>query len=313
MQAVIDLGSNTFNLLIGDAKQGSAGIVLSLEQPVGLGRGGIQNNLITPEAEERAMRVLAGFEQYLLAHHVSRVLAMATSAIRNAENGPAFIQKIKERFGYAIQTISGELEAGLIFEGAKRAFPNSHETFLVMDIGGGSVEFILGKGETVLWKRSYELGAIRLQEKFAPSNPMQADEIFQINKWIDTMLSAGEDSLYAQLEMHKPITLAGTAGSFESLKDVLEKDFGQKSLHKSEHSRSFGLNHWSLFLNRVVFASLEERQQLANLVDFRRELIGVAGLLIDRLIQKSETDRIICLDFALKEGVFFSLMPDFQG
>lgn len=310
MQAVIDLGSNTFNLLIGDANRGAEGILVNIEQPVGLGRGGIQNNLLLKDAEERALAVLSGFHKRLQEHGVTEIKAMATSAIRNATNGPEFARKIRSQFGISIQTLSGEEEAALIFEGALQALPALDVPFLVMDIGGGSVEFIIGKGTVILWKRSYEVGAIRLHERFKPSNPIEKDEELAIKNYLLDVLGAGEDSLLEAINRFKPTYLAGTAGSFESVHKVLSGDLGILPVELGKHFQLYSWDQWKVFKQEVVYQALAHREQLKNLIDFRRELIVVAGILIDFVQEKSETKHLFCLDFALKEGVFFKLRKD---
>ena len=163
--AVIDLGTNTFHLLITETGDTIVpGNICKETIPVKLGEGGINQRLINPEAFQRGIRAIERFAELISLHQVSDIKAMATAAIRSASNGHDFISAIKDRTGIEVEVIDGDKEAGLIYAGVREAVHLSAETSLIMDIGGGSVEFILCNAEKVFWKKSYPMGAAKMMD-----------------------------------------------------------------------------------------------------------------------------------------------------
>lgn len=301
MKAVIDLGTNTFNLLIGDTKLKNNGILVSIEEPVMLGKGGIQNNLITQEAFQRAFGVLEKFKTILNQYQINSISAFATSAIRNAKNGVDFIQQVDEKFQIKIESISGALEAEYIYKGVINSFDFQNQRFLIMDIGGGSVEFIIGDAYQIFWKQSFEIGAIRLHEKFKKHDPILLTEIIEIEHYLIENLH----SLFLALTKFKVQGLIGSAGSFESMRQIVEGDFQSNCLELSPFAKEVNETDLYLFLKLIIESDLMEREQLKNLVEFRKEYIVVASVLIQFILKETQIKRMICSDFALKEGVFF--------
>ncbi len=298
MKAVIDLGTNTFNLLIGDKEKR---ILESIEEPVMLGKGGIQNNTITPEAFERAFVVLNKFRVILNKYPVESIMAFATSAIRNAENGKDFVQLVNDKFQIKIQTISGDLEAEYIYFGVRNSFDFQNHTFLIMDIGGGSVEFIIGNDEQQFWKQSFEIGAIRLHERFKKHDPILPEEINEINLYLNEKLAP----LLNELKKYKIEGLIGSAGSFESMWQIIEGDFSSECKALSPNAKEVKEHDLMKFLEMIIHSNITSRKGLKNLVEFRQEYIVVACVLIDFVIKQTQIKRLICSDYALKEGVYF--------
>ena len=162
MKAIIDLGTNTFHLLIAEVRNGLINEYFKLQIPVKLGKGGIGDNLITEDAFKRGLTALSEFRKYIDQFEIKEVHAFATSAVRSAKNGDEFIFKAKKYYQIEINAICGDDEAALIYEGVKHSFNLPEENILVMDIGGGSVEFIIGQKEDIFWKHSFNIGAARL-------------------------------------------------------------------------------------------------------------------------------------------------------
>jgi exopolyphosphatase/guanosine-5'-triphosphate,3'-diphosphate pyrophosphatase len=232
MKAVIDLGSNTFNLLIADVKNNQLNIAVNLEFPVKIGKDGLVNNIITESAMQRAMTALSQFKSYIDKFEIVEIKALATSAIRNASNGYELIQKVKHLFDIDIAIISGIIEAEYIYTGAKNSYKLPLDEVLVMDIGGGSVEFIIGRSENILWKHSFDIGAVRLFEMFKPKSPLLDSDILKLKKFILSEISP----LITALKNYPLSTLIGTAGTFETLVDIVIKDLNRCNLGSSRHS-----------------------------------------------------------------------------
>ncbi|RZK66642.1 MAG: hypothetical protein EOO85_26565, partial [Pedobacter sp.] len=194
--AVMDLGTNTFHLIIAEVtgisdatgfpnvadsanSANSTGkeprILFKTNLPVKLGEGKINENLIIPEAFERGIKALQEFKKEIDKHGVGIVKAIATSALRSANNGQEFVAAAKEKAGIDISIIDGDQEAIYIYEGVK-ATGLIDSTSLIMDIGGGSTEFILCDAEGIVWKKSYNIGAARLQQAYFQSDPISRED-----------------------------------------------------------------------------------------------------------------------------------------
>jgi exopolyphosphatase/guanosine-5'-triphosphate,3'-diphosphate pyrophosphatase len=305
-KAVLDLGTNTFHLLIASVEAGAVKEVYQEQIAVKIGAGGIHQGIIRPEAYNRGMNALAQFHEIILKHAVETVVATGTSAIRNAKNGAQFLQEAKEKFGFQVQQISGEKEAELIYLGVSKSFPFPEQAVLVMDIGGGSVEFIIGKKDQILWKQSFEIGAARLLQKFAPSNPISPSEILNIESYLEEVLEPLKAALGQTEIKGEPLDiLVGSAGSFETLLDVLRLD-----LHKNYNSQT-PFAHWvsqencNLFYQFIIGSSTLERQQMKGLLDFRVDMIVVATVLMRYVQLRFGLNQLCASNYALKEGLLF--------
>ena len=302
LKAIIDLGTNTFHLVIAEVRQNQICEFYKLQVPVKLGRGGINEGRITDEAFQRGITTLKEFKKYIDQFEVKEVMAFATSAIRNASNGNEFVATVEQLCNIKISTISGEQEADYIYRGAFHSFKFPEMPVLVMDIGGDSVEFIIGKREQILWKQSFEIGAARLLDMFHTNNPISTDEIASLHQYFHEQLKP----LHQIIKQFKPTVLVGTAGSFETLVDVVIKDLAVIPLSLSKHAYEIRREDFDVFVEIMKTSTLEQRKRLKGMVDFRVEMITVAALLMDFIIQQFGVKRIICSDFALKEGVLYS-------
>lgn len=303
MKAVIDLGTNTFNLLVAAVDDHGFKEIFSKELPVKIGSGGINQGYITPEAFERGLRALQYFSEIISKYPVQSIVATGTSAIRNASNGHEFLQLVKEKFGFTISKISGETEAMCIFKGASMAFDFPDENILVMDIGGGSVEFILGRQNQILWKQSFEIGAARLLALYGSCNPIQTHIQDDMQQYLLKQLIP----LWQYIDNldQKPHKLIGTAGTFETLVEVLESDLKQPLKALSLNAKEVTKAQLSQYFDVMVPSNETQRLSLKGLVDFRVEMIVPASILLKVVWEKLRFDSLVCSNYALKEGLLY--------
>ncbi len=306
MKAVLDLGTNTFHLLIAEQNGATISEIFQKQIPVKIGAGGINQGFITPEAYLRGINALGEFYQIIQQYPVKTIVATGTSAIRNAKNGTEFLEEIAQKFGFKVQSISGEIEASLIYKGVSLSFPFPNEPVLVMDIGGGSVEFIIGLGEEILWKQSFEIGAARLLDKFKPSNPISEAEITALDNYLEEVLQPLTTVLETYKIAGKPIqTLIGSAGSFETLLDVLKLDLNKKTTPISPFAKQVSLVDTDLFYQFIIGSNQSQREQMKGLLNFRVDMIVVATLLMRFAQNKFAIQKLIASHYALKEGLLF--------
>lgn len=304
---ILDLGTNTFNLIIVDAHLNSQfTILLDKKIAVKLGSGGINSGVIVKDAYSRAMNAIKQYRQVLNQFEVEKVAAYATSAIRSAQNGETLIMEIREKYGIHPQIISGELEAELIYHGVKLALPfKSGKPILIMDIGGGSVEFIISDSENILWKGSYKIGVARLLEKIKPSNPISD---LQVSK-IEDLLFSELDSLFKAIDKYKPEALIGSSGSFDTFIDLLYP--GDKpGSGTAQASTEIGIEDFQVLYNTLINSSLEERRAMPGMPDFRAEMIVLAIIEVQYIIKRANIQRIFQSAYALKEGAIHLMIQD---
>lgn len=302
--AVIDLGTNTFHLIIADLAKGGA-VIYKTTVPVKLGEGRINENLIIPEAFERGLQALEAFAATIKTHEVDVVKATATSAVRSAANGEDFVHAAKERADIEINVIDGDVEAALIYKGVQ-ATGLIDTTSLVMDIGGGSTEFIICNPQEVLWKRSYDIGAARLMQEYFKSDPISAAEIDAISRHVE----ASTTELIAKCKVYKPAKLIGSAGAFESFAGML---MIQKN--KPAKDISSGVIDYDQYLQlsgRLIASTHEQRMQMDALPPVRVDMIVIAALLLNSVLEQTGIKVLNLSTNDLKMGVLAQLQEDYN-
>ncbi len=296
--AVIDLGTNTFNLLIKETETGET--FYNDKIPVKLGEGGISNNQIAEAPFQRGIDALKAHAQTIKEVGADKVVAFATSAIRTADNGQAFVGEVKKQTNITVNVIDGDQEAYFIYVGVKQCLEMGNTTSLIMDIGGGSTEFIIyNKGNDVLWKRSYMLGVSRLRENFTPNDPIIESDIEKLNTHFEKELV----DLAEAIKTHQPEVLIGSSGSFETLADMIQHRIGKPVDIKSIKELDFDITEINK-LHKVLLAStLVERLQMDGLIPMRADTIAISSLQIQYILNTFGIEKMKMSAYALKEGV----------
>src|SRR5688572_9664140 len=171
--AAIDIGTNSLHMIVVRVRPDLSFEVIDREKEmVRLGAGGLDGRALTPEAMQAALQVLSKFRRLAESHSVDQIVAVATSAVREAENGGEFLKTIVDQTGIRPRVISGTEEARLIHMAAAYGIGAPGEILVAVDIGGGSVEITRGSGPEIEIGRSFKLGVIRLTERFVKSDPI---------------------------------------------------------------------------------------------------------------------------------------------
>jgi exopolyphosphatase/guanosine-5'-triphosphate,3'-diphosphate pyrophosphatase len=305
--ALIDLGTNTFHLLIVELSNTPGEkplVLLRTKAGVRLGEGGISQGIISPEAYARALHTLAGFKEEIELHEVEEVRATATSAMRVTKNGPDLVRDIFEQTGIRVDVIPGEREAELICQGVRQAVDLGTEPHLIMDIGGGSVEFIIANQATIFWKRSFEIGAQRLLDKFFPdpSSVFPAAAVEAEQQYLGTVL----EPLIEALRQYKPVSLVGASGSFDSLADM---QLGQLRTDSQQPPHTeLALSSFQASYHHLLSGNHEQRLAIPGILPMRADMLVVAAVLIDYVLGVSGITRIQTSAYALKEGLLAEML-----
>lgn len=302
--AVLDLGTNTFNLLVADTTPISFKQIYLERYPVKLGAGGIHLGHITQEACTRALKAMEHYKEIIDNFNPNRVMAYGTSALRSAGNGRELIQQIHSNTGIEIHIISGEREAELIFKGITAAIA-PQRTYLVMDIGGGSVEFILAENKNQIWSQSFPLGIARLLELFKPDDPITSRDETVIQEYLDKMLAP----LWEITGKHQPEILVGASGTFDSLYSMAVKS-GMISGDEEAAAVEIPPDVFAGLFSKLIHSTLDERLHFPGLVSYRADMIVVAAIFVNFVHSRLNIKKIFRTGYALKEGVIMELVND---
>lgn len=296
--AIIDLGTNTCNLLIAEFEHTNYRILYQGKEVVKLGKNGIDKNQLTPDGLERAILAIRKHQERINNYYVSKVLIIATSAIREATNKDWFQEEIQKNTGLELQIISGEKEAELIFKGVKLAFGKIEDHSIILDIGGGSNEFILTNAGQPIWKESFPLGMARIIEQIPPSDPITPDEIRQINYWFESRL----ETLWKRLQNLSIGMLIGCSGAFDTLADLIDQtDSGTKTRIRQE----VAINDFYIIYEKLIASTTAGRMKMKGMESIRIEMIVPSVIFIKMVIERLKIQKIYQTDFALREGVLY--------
>ncbi len=299
--AVIDLGSNTFHLLIVDVDSfGMWQTILKDRRYVKLASGGI--DFIDDAAIGRAISVMVEFSERIQGMDVLHTIALGTAALREARNGLDVVERIQTASGIPIELIDGHQEAYYIWKGITSSLPGLYRPCLIMDIGGGSVEFIFYENSSIHYTASYKIGVAVLYRTYHLSDPIHQDEIESIERRLEYEL-AGLIELLRQTDGY---FLIGASGSFEVIQDVLPK------INASTHWSELDMTSLLPYLDEVIRLSLAERRLRPEIPVERLDYIIVAYVLIRFLVRRAPPEKLFYCDFALKEGAIVEKIEKFR-
>lgn len=305
-KAIIDLGTNTFQLLIVEQDGINYKTIHQESYAAKIGMGGISSGIITEEGIQRGIKGLQYFQQVFDKELVTveNILATATSAVRNAKNGDEFCRRVLDETGIKIQVISGEEEAVLIYEGVKLGMDIGIEPSIIMDIGGGSVEFIICDKNRIMYKQSFEIGGQRLMDKFMSTDPISPRSVGALRDYLEEQLLPLTNAVH----QYAPICVIGSAGSFETLIDMFYmKTYGHLPL-SAQISFDLSISEFYDSFLKLVSKNHEERMALPGMKELRVDMIVVGVCLIDFVLKRFDIQQIKVSNYALKEGVLSRLL-----
>ena len=304
--AILDLGTNSFNLLIVESTADqSYKILLNTKVGVKLGEGGINKKVITEAAFKRGIDAISKHFEKIKQFKVDRIKAFATSAIRDASNGKAFTDTLKEQFNLEIATISGDKEAELIFLGVRQTLPFNNKRFMILDIGGGSNEFIIAEDQQLLWKRSFKLGMARLLEKFQPSDPITSSEIVEVESYLKDELT----ELFEQVKHHKPEVFIGASGSFDSFVAMLPST-GELNHKNGDVFHEIPMDVYKRLHQKLISSTKQGRNNMEGLEPVRRDMIVLATIFVNFVLSETGLQTIYQSAYSLKEGAVFEMIRE---
>ena len=297
--AAIDIGTNSLHMIVVRVRPDFSFEVIDREKEmVRLGAGGLDGRSLTPEAMLSALRVMSKFKRLADSHGVEEIVAVATSAVREADNGAEFLRGIWQDIGIRARAISGTEEARLIHLAASYGVGSPAEVAVVIDIGGGSVEITRGPGATVEQGQSFKLGVIRLTERFVKTDPITPREERKLVRHVDDELGAYLQTL-VKAGFHRVIGTSGTALSLGAVA------LGQDGRAADAPMRNQRIPVKSMHRTRkqLVETALEQRLKIPGLEPRRADIAVAGAILLDTILRRLDATEITLCDLSLREGL----------
>jgi exopolyphosphatase/guanosine-5'-triphosphate,3'-diphosphate pyrophosphatase len=296
--AAIDIGTNSVHMIVVRVRPDFSFEVVDREKEmVRLGAGGLDGKKLTTEAMTAALQALSKFARLAQSHQVDEVLAVATSATREAENGGAFLKAIERKTGIRARIITGTEEARLIHLAAVYGV-DTPKPAVVIDIGGGSVEITLGGKTDVEFARSFKIGVIRLTERFVDSDPISSRDERKMSEFIREQVDRYIEHIVEQ-GFDRVIGTSGTILSLGTVATAVDRD----SVPQEVRNLRVPAKSLRRLRKTVVEMDLEERMRLPGLDPRRADLMVAGAVLLDTILKKLGADELTLCDLALREGV----------
>lgn len=289
--AAIDVGSNSVHMVVAQI-DGDGGVttLYRLKEMVGLGRISFPNKVLSAEAMDRAIASLGRMKVAAQQRQAEKIVAVATSAIREAANGGELIRRIKDELKLNVKVVSAREEARLIYLGVRGATDLGNKPHLMIDIGGGSVEFIVGDEKEARLLESRKLGAARMSATFVKSDPISKEDLQTIRDHYDEHLVP----LATRVHALKPVQCLGTSGTLENIATLCGATEQDRVIERSKLLK---------LEEKLIKTTAADRARIRGLDDQRKEQIIAGVVLVASFMKRLDIKRIDLCGAALREGI----------
>ncbi|HEY9826464.1 MAG TPA: Ppx/GppA phosphatase family protein [Stenomitos sp.] len=307
--AAIDIGTNSIHMVVVRINPDlpAFNIVDAEKSTVRLGERCPQTGNLTAEAMARAIAALRRCLEVAKAWQAEQVIAVATSAAREAPNGKDFIREVETQLGLQIDLISGQEEARRIYLGVLSGLEFDHAPHVIVDIGGGSTELILGDGHEPRSLSSTKVGAVRLTHEFVSSDPISNRDYDRLQAYIRGMLEWPLEDLKANFRVGERVRMVGTSGTIESLIRLDACD-SLGAPPASLHGYVLTLERLQALTQRLRKLSFAERCKMPGMSERRAEIILAGALILQEVMQNLGMMQIQSCARALREGIIVDWM-----
>jgi exopolyphosphatase/guanosine-5'-triphosphate,3'-diphosphate pyrophosphatase len=298
--AAVDCGTNTIRLLVGALPE----IAVRESEIVRLGQGVDATGRLSDEALARTFAAMDEYAATIRELGATTVRVCATSAVRDAANGAVFVRGVEERFGVSPDILTGEQEAALAFDGAVRNLTGpAPEPVLVLDIGGGSTELVLGSGDgAVAEAHSMDIGSVRLHERHLHGDPPAAAEVAACVADIDDHLDA------SPVPLGDARTVVGVAGTTLT---IAAGTLGLSSYDGSAIDQArLAATDVAAFVERLVAMTVSERRALPYMDPARADVIGAGALILARVLARAHVATLVASESDILDGIAWSMVRD---
>ena len=295
--AAIDIGTNSIHMIVVRVRPDLSFEMIDREKDmIRLGTGGLEGRRLTDAGIAAGIQTLSKFSRLAASHGVDEIVATATSAVREATNGPDFVAAVKRDLGLHVRVISGTEEARLIHLAAGYAIDVGKKPAVVIDIGGGSTEVTVGNADRMQMGRSFKLGVIRLTEKFTKSDPLSGRDERKLERHIKK--EAG--SYLKQVRKKRIQRIIGTSGTMLSIGQLA---LGRRKPLDDIRNVRVSAKAIRRVRKQMTSLTLERRLEVPNMDPRRADLAPAGAVLVDTLLDELGAEELTLCDFALREGL----------
>jgi len=307
--AAIDIGTNSIHMVIVriDPVLPAFTIIAKEKDTVRLGEREPSTGDLTPEAMARALATLRRCQDLATSFKAEQIVAVATSAVREARNGREFLRQVHSELGLFVNLISGQEEARRIYLGVLSGMEFNHQPHIIIDIGGGSTELILGDSQQPRTLSSTKVGAVRLTAEFVTTDPISKKEFQDLQNYIQGMLERPVEELQAHVKPGEKPRLLGTSGTIETLAAINARE---KLGIVPSPLRGYEISRQELqeIVDHLASLSCAERADIPGLSDRRSEIIIAGALILLEAMRLLKVEHLVIAERALREGVIVDWM-----
>lgn len=303
MFAALDIGTNSFHLVVAKPVETGFEVITSEKEVIRLGHGSGDMNLLEQDAMDRGIAALKRMRAIADVHD-AKLRAVATSAVREAQNRNEFIKRARKEANVEVEIVSGVEEARLIHLGVRHAIAIGDSRLFMCDIGGGSTEIVLAVGEKILLSRSFKLGAVRLTDRFFSTEVLHPSAIGSCRKFVRSMLSTIEPSVQ-RLGFE---VVAGSSGTIETIAKLIarqNKQINPKSFNRYEFAAKDVVSMVDLLADQPT---AKQREKIFDLEPSRADIILAGAIILEGIAVTFGVERFVFSDYALREGVLFDTL-----
>lgn len=307
--AAIDVGTNSVRLLLAEKNNNS---LINAEKFVNTTRlGSCIDDMgnISQEGIDRTVDAIVKFGEMARGYNCEKIFCIGTAALRNAKNSDVFAAEVKKRANINLDIISGEKEANLGYIGVIGGISLGEDLVLIIDIGGGSTEFILGSSKDIFYKKSLNIGALILTEKFISKMPEKKEELNSLYEYINSEVSSLyndiKDSKLGELvSVGSNIKLVGIGGTVTQTSAINQKmiKYSREKIHMSVVTKENVINQ----IRDISALNIEERRNVIGLQPKRAEIIVTGELILKSIMENFGFDDIIISEYDNLEGLLLS-------
>lgn len=306
--AAVDVGSNSIHMVVAEVEQDGRFHVLDrAKDMVRLGAGTLRRGALSERAMANGIRTLSAFRILADRLGVTRIQAVATSAVREAANGGDFIRLVKRKVGWRVKVIQGQEEARLIYLGVRHAMDLAADSpALIVDIGGGSVEVVLVRDGEAVWMDSLKLGVARLSDRFIESDPPRGTELISLERAIDEEIGPIHDEIRQHTDQ-RIRKVVGTSGTMLNLIAMAGHARG-KARDGKPHNLAVDASDISRLRKELSRSTRAKRLAMRGLDSKRADLIVAGAVVADRILAAVDATTVTSCTWALREGVLLDFI-----
>ncbi len=309
--AAIDIGANSFHLIIAELKNRNEIKIIQEEREIirlGISEKG-NKKIISDSSIQKSIRTLKRFKSIADSHDAT-IRAVATSALREAKNRSEYVKIIKEATNVEIETITGIEEARLIYLGISKALSFEDETVFCFDIGGGSVEFIAGNKDEIFYSHSLDIGAVRLTNMFFKDGIVTDENVNQCSEYVERNLSPIAKEI-RKFDFRKTVASSGTGLAAASM--IYAKKYNETPDRNKLNNYMISKNElMELKREALRLKTVDEREKISGLETVRADIIPAGIILLSAIIELFDVDKLTVSSYALREGIVFDSLRTIQ-